>query len=253
MINTQKVYDLPTRFFHWLFAGGFVAAFLIAKTLDDDSALYPYHMMVGMVLGFAVILRFFWGLWGSRYARFSSFSLNPKDLFQYFIDMIRGQRQRELGHNPASSWAAIIMMGLTLGLGVTGYLMVQGQNKEFYEEVHELFANMFLVVVIAHVAGVLFHSLRYQDRIAFSMIHGQKKEVVGAQEIEKSHAGVGLLFIALIGVFVFHLNKNYAPDTRTLNLFGTTLQLGENENEQEGEGGGEQGDNDDDEEKDEHE
>ena len=43
-----SVYDLPTRFFHWLFASLFIAAFAIAKTVDDESPLFSYHMLAGL-------------------------------------------------------------------------------------------------------------------------------------------------------------------------------------------------------------
>jgi cytochrome b len=44
------VYDLPTRLFHWLFAGSFVAAFSIAELIDDDSIWFSLHMLAGLCL-----------------------------------------------------------------------------------------------------------------------------------------------------------------------------------------------------------
>lgn len=74
-MKTTKVYDLPTRIFHWLFAATFVGAFFIAKVIDDDSPSYVFHMLLGLVLVLTVALRVVWGVVGSRYARFSSLSL----------------------------------------------------------------------------------------------------------------------------------------------------------------------------------
>lgn len=225
-----KVYDLPTRFFHWLFAALFLGAFFIAKVIDDDSPTYAYHMLLGLVLVLTVVLRVIWGFVGSRYARFSSFALKPNDLFQYFKQLLSGKTARALGHNAASSWAALIMMGLAIGLGVTGYLMTaNGGDKEAFEDAHELLANAFILVVIGHVVGVTLHSLRHRDRIALSMVNGKKEGIEGQKGIEHSYRGVGLLFLAIVGAFVFHLGKNYDANTQSLNLFGNTLQLGESE------------------------
>ena len=233
-MNKVRVYDLPTRLFHWFFAVSFGTAFFIAKALDDDSAFYPFHMLIGMTMALAVILRVVWGLVGSRYARFSSFQLNPRSLIEYFKDIFSSKSKRTLGHNPASSWAAIIMMLLSLGLAVTGYLMANG-SKETFEDIHELFANAFLVVAISHVAGVVFHCIRHRDQIGLSMIHGKKERVEGQEEINKTYGVAGIAFLTMIGIFVLYLNKNYDANNRSLNLFGTTLQLGENEEDEKNE------------------
>lgn len=79
-MSIKLAYDLPTRIFHWCFALLFVFSFFIAKVIDDDSALYAYHMLSGILMSLLVILRVFWGFVGTRYARFSSFMLHPKDL-----------------------------------------------------------------------------------------------------------------------------------------------------------------------------
>lgn len=230
MKNTMRIYDWPTRIFHWLFVGSFLAAFAIAKTLDDESAAFPFHMLLGLTLSVAVVLRVIWGLLGSRYARFASFQLRPTELLSYFTNLVTRNGARYAGHNPASSWAALVMMALALGLGVSGYLMTSSSgNKETFEDLHELMANAFAVVAGMHVAGIILHTLMHRDAIGMSMIHGSKRTIAGQTAIQRSHWGLGLLLIALVGGFVFHLSKNYDPTQRTLTLLGTTLQLGENE------------------------
>lgn len=227
-MKKTTIYDLPTRAFHWIFAGAFLSAFIISKTVSDDSSVFPYHMLLGVLLAAVAVLRIIWGFIGSRYARFSAFRLNPKDLLVYFGDFFNPRAKRDSGHNPASSWAAIAMIGLALGLGLTGYMMVNGTNKDFYEDLHELFANAFLVIAALHVLGVALHTLRYRDRIAFSMIHG-KKEIPDGEGIRSTHPFIALLFISILGLFAFHLGNQYDPTKQTLSLFGKTFQLGEAE------------------------
>ncbi len=228
-MKKTKVYDLPTRLFHWLFAGLFLSAFLIAKMIDDDSPSYSYHMLLGLILSMVVFLRIIWGFVGSKYARFASFALKPNDLVCYLKQLISSKSTRTLGHNPASSWAALVTMALALGLGLTGYLMTTGTNKEAFEDIHELLANTFIVIAIAHVAGVILHSVRHKDWIGLSMVSGKKQMIEGQAGIERSHRGVALLFLVLVGAFVFHLTNNYDAQSQTLHLLGNTLQLGESE------------------------
>lgn len=227
-MKKQLVYDLATRAFHWLFAGLFIFAFTIAKSVDDDSPVFSYHMLAGLLLGFVVLLRLLWGVVGSKYARFSSFALNPKDLLSYFLGILSGNKKRWPGHNPASSWAALVMMGFALGLGVTGYLMASGQ-KESVEDLHELLANGFLIVVLFHVAGVILHAFRHNDGIGLAMLNGQKDNLSSEDGIQSASTRVALLLFILVGSFSMYLAKNYDTQSQSLNFFGTTLQLGEAE------------------------
>ncbi|MBX7149757.1 cytochrome b/b6 domain-containing protein [bacterium] len=228
-MESTRIYDVPTRIFHVLFAALFIIAWSIGNTIDDDSALFAYHMIAGLLLAFVVMLRIFWGFTGSRHARFSSFPLNPKELFTYFKNIFSTSATRYSGHNPASSWAAIIMMGLAVGLGITGFLMTQYGEQELLEELHELLANTFIVIVLLHIAGVMLHTLKHRDAIGMSMLHGKKLGISASAGITKSHVMAGILFLSLISGFAFYLNKNYDSASRTLTLAGITLNLGEAE------------------------
>lgn len=235
-----QIYDLPTRLFHWVFASMFIMAFLIAKTVDDESIYFSYHMFAGFMLCFAVLLRLAWGFMGTQYALFSSFSLNPLQLFSYIKGVLSGSKEKWIGHNPASSWAAIIMMFLGLGLGVSGYFMTTGQNKEEFEEVHELFANGFMIVAAMHILGIIIHTISHRDMIGFTMIHGCKSHVPNDKAISSTRPFVALIFLMMLVLFGAFLNLNFNKQSGTLNIFGTSLQLGENEeNEDEDEGEGE--------------
>lgn len=234
-MRKQLIYDLPTRLFHWAFAGLFVLSFFIAKTIDDENPIFSYHMLAGLILGALVLLRLLWGFIGTKYARFSSFALSPKDLVQYMTGILSGSKKRWTGHNPASSWAALIMMGSALALAITGILMTSGY-KESFEDIHELFANAFLVTTLLHIAGVFLHGLRHQDGIALSMVHGNKQEVPDQTGINNHQILPAISFIILISAFGAYLAKNYDTQSHQLNFFGKTLSLGEDEKEDENEG-----------------
>lgn len=230
-MERQLVYDLPTRIFHWLFAAFFLTAFVIAKVVDDDSPVFSYHSLMGLTIGFLVLLRIVWGFVGTQHARFTNFALRPNDLVGYFKNILSGKKKRWAGHNPASSWAAILMMIMAIGLGVTGYLMTSGGDKETFEDLHELLANGFIILVVLHIAGIALYSLRYKEMIGLSMIDGKKASVPMDQTITSSRPGMGILFAGLIVAFGVHLYKNYDSQNQRLQFFGTTLQLGESDAE----------------------
>lgn len=223
-----RVYDLPTRIFHWVFALCFIAAFSIGVGIDDDSPVFIYHMICGVLLIILTVLRIVWGITGSRYARFSSFALNPVDLTGYFKSMLTGLKKRYAGHNPASSWAALVMIALALATAGTGILMSRG-NYELYEEIHEVLAFTFLFTVIAHVSGVILHMIRHRDNIAASMVTGQKLLEANSSEMQpvKKHGIIAIVFLFIIGTSATMLISE--SGSGQIKLFGYTIASVEHE------------------------
>lgn len=228
-----SVYDIPTRLFHWFFAVLFVLAFVIVKTVDDESPLFSYHMLAGLTMAFLLVLRLVWGFIGTAYARFSSFKMNPLELLSYFKDAVISRTRSYLGHNPASSYAAVIMFGCVIGLATSGILMSTGGESDFLEELHELLANIFLISVIVHVAGIAFHHLKHRDSLWSSMLDGKKTVETGEQGITSTRPVAGILFVILFVSWLGYLNTRYDSNTQTLNIIGTELRLGEAEHEYE--------------------
>lgn len=226
---STRVYDLPTRLFHGLFAASFCAAFVIANVVDDESAIFAWHMLAGLLLVFVLVGRGLWGFIGTRHARWSDFQLSPSALIDYGRDVLRGGARRWAGHNPASSVAALCMWGLGLGLGITGLCMAQGIATESLEDVHELLANAFLVVVLLHIAGVILHQWQHKDALGASMVTGRKSGV-DAPDVS-AHRFAAAVFLLLTMSFAGYLLQHFDQAQGQLQLFGYTLQLTEQEHE----------------------
>lgn len=229
------VWDLPVRLFHWTLAGSFAAAFALANLADDESGAFALHMLLGGVLGFMVLLRIAWGFAGSRWARFSAFVVSPKALFAYLRGALAGGGRRYTGHNPGTSLAALLMFALILGLGVTGVLMGNG-GGEVFEEIHEVLAWAMVAVIVVHVAGVAWHTLRHRENIAMSMVDG-RKEAAPAGAIASARPVAALAFVVLTALWTAGLVGGYdaARGEVTLPLLGQTLRVGEGEEHEHGE------------------
>lgn len=233
-MNPVLIWDLPTRLFHWLLSAGFIAAAVIALAIGEHSPLFPYHAIIGLTIALMVVLRVVWGIVGTRYARFGSFIFGPAAVIEYMQGALIGGGKRHLGHNPGSAVAIFALLALVLALAVTGFMM--GQGNEAIKEVHEILAWTTVGVVVVHVLGVAFHTIRHRENITASMIHGRKR--AGASDaISSAKPIVAVLFLIVAGGWAVGLLRNYNPATQTttLPLLGTSLQLGENEG---GEGGG---------------
>ena len=222
------VWDLPTRLFHWLFAGGFVTAFAISQLAEEEGPLFPYHAIVGLALALMVVLRLAWGIVGTRYARLGALPVSPGAVLAYARDTLVGGGRRYVGHNPGSSVAIVAMLLGRRGLGATGFLMSQG--NEGVKEAHEILAYAMAAAAGLHIAGVILHTLRHRENITASMVTGRKTGLA-SEGIGGARPLVALVFLGIVGAWSVGMVKGYdaVKRTMTLPLLGTSMRLGEDE------------------------
>ncbi|MBI5864646.1 MAG: cytochrome b/b6 domain-containing protein [Planctomycetes bacterium] len=178
-----------------------------------------------------VVLRIFWGICGSRYARFAEFAYGPAAVLEYAQAALRGGGRRYIGHNPGSAYAIFAMLVLMLGLAATGFMM--GRGTKGVKETHEILAYVMAGVVIVHLAGVALHTIRHRENITASMIHG-KKQAEPQEGIRGDRPMVAILFLGISTAWTIGLVRNFDPGTRSvrLPLIGTALQIGEAESDE---------------------
>lgn len=177
-----KVWDLPLRIFHW----SLVIAFFVAYFTEDE--LLTAHVWSGYFIGVLLIFRLVWGFVGGQYARFSNFVCCPSQSVSYITDLINSQARRYIGHNPAGAIMIVVLLLsilMTVITGLEAYGADQGAgplafigsvHEDFFEEIHELFANFTLILVIVHIIGVVVESVIHRENLARAMFHGNKRK-----------------------------------------------------------------------------
>jgi len=186
--NRVRVWDPLIRIFHW----GLVGSFLIAFFIEDDWL--QLHVVAGYTVIGLVGFRLVWGLIGSHHARFWNFVKGPQQTLSYIKDLLRSEPKRYLGHNPAGAAMVVALLTLLVLTSITG-LMTYGHEEfsgplaglmsnqpywlgEFFEEAHEVLANLTLLFVFLHVGGVALASLQHGENLVRSMINGFKRKEV---------------------------------------------------------------------------
>lgn len=187
------VWDIPVRVFHWLLAASFAGAYLTAES--DQWRLA--HVILGYTVAWLACFRIVWGVVGSRHARFASFVRGPRAIGSYLGSLLRGQPQHFAGHNPAGALTVLVLLLLSLAVGISGWATYSTAGGESYEDVHEVLANLMLVVVGIHIAGVVVSSWLHRENLIGAMLTGFKRGDP-ADGIGKRRGGVGALLLALV-------------------------------------------------------
>lgn len=193
-----RVWDLPTRVFHWTL----VAAFGFAYVSGESDNGLAGHARAGFLILGLVAFRILWGFVGTRYSRFSALSLSPVQAIDYLRRLPTASRRRYLGHNPAASWAVVGLLGLVTATALTGWRM-QATGSEALEEVHEVLAQATLALAVVHVVGALVSSYLHRENLIGGMITGWKKrlEATATADAEGSRWGVAVALGLAILVF----------------------------------------------------
>ena len=161
-----RVWDLPTRLFHWLLVAAIALAFLSS---DEDSALTAWHQAAGWIAAVLIAFRIVWGLVGGEHARFADF-LKPARLGAHLKGLFAGKAEAELGHNPMGALAILGILALVVATVVTGVSVLQGGE----DELHEVVAYGLLALVGVHVLAVIAMSLMSRENLVRAMVTGRK-------------------------------------------------------------------------------
>ena len=177
-----KAWDPLVRVFHW----SLVFFFLLAFATEDDWM--SVHVWAGYAVSALIGFRLLWGLIGTRNARFLNFVKSPAVVKQHLRDMLARKAPHYLGHNPVAAVMVVtLLISITLvsfsgialiaseGQGPLAGTLFASLDAGLMEEVHEFFANLTLLLVFAHIAGVVVSSLLEGENLARAMLTGRKK------------------------------------------------------------------------------
>ncbi|MBA5687471.1 cytochrome b/b6 domain-containing protein [Rugamonas apoptosis] len=199
------VWDAPVRVFHWLMVLCFAGAYLTA----EEDGLRLLHVTLGYSMVGLVVFRLLWGVIGTRHARFSDFVRGPGKVLDYLRSLAQRKPAHYVGHNPAGALAIVGMLGLTLAIGFTGWMLFQDLGGDALEETHELLANLMLALVALHVAAVVVSSRLHGENLAAAMVTGRKRGTA-AEAIRSAWRPLAVVLLAAVLGFGA-LQWYYAP------------------------------------------
>lgn len=177
--RTIRIWDLPTRLFHWLLVVLVVASFVTGWL---GGNLIEWHARAGIAITGLLAFRLVWGFVGSTYARFAHFVPGPGRLLAY----VRGQ-WRGLGHNPVGALSVLALLSILIFQAVSGlvanddiafegplYALVSKSTSDSLSSLHRQNFWIIIALVSLHVLAIAFYALVKKDNLVKPMITGVK-------------------------------------------------------------------------------
>lgn len=196
-----RPWDPVVRVTHWT-----IAAAVIANGLLNEPG-GTVHVWIGWIALGTLALRFVWGLIGPREARFTAFLPDPRAAMSHLYDLVRGRPREYPSHNPAGALMAYALWACLALVVATGLIMTGGKSpvtiadenaavaagdwsvlidddeagegreggSEVAEEVHEVAANLMLLLALVHVAGVALESRALGRNLVRGMVAGGRR------------------------------------------------------------------------------
>ena len=202
-----RIWDLPTRLFHWCFAACIVGAYISVKL----GGLYmDWHVRFGLAALGLVIFRVIWGFIGPRHARFGSFIRGPAGILAYLRALAAGTA-RSAGHNPLGALSVAAMLidlgaQAVLGLFATDDIMVQGPLNGFVSSstaslltsLHKANEWIIITLVALHLLAVIWHTRVRKEPLVRAMVTGDMPSGHLPDGAQASADGAGVRLRALV-------------------------------------------------------
>ena len=180
------VWDAFVRLFHWSLVLSIATALLTGLWLG--ASWFTLHLIGGTLAVALVTGRIFWGFWGSSFARFAAFVVGPRRLVEHLRELAEGRAGRHIGHNPPGGWMILALLGTILVIGASGVVALGGTLKTgplavavdyatgaLAQDLHGALAWGLVGLIVLHVAGAVFESLRTGENLPRAMITGTKE------------------------------------------------------------------------------
>jgi len=181
--SSVRVWDLPTRVFHWLLAATVLGALGTAW-----AEAMTWHVRCGLMALVLLAFRLLWGFVGGRWSRFASFTYGPATLMRYLRGEVRPGEWLDVGHTPTGALSVFALLALLLLQVATGLVaddevattgplnrFVSGATAASATSWHHSVGQWVIVgLVVLHVAAIVWYRVKKRVDLVRPMLDGNK-------------------------------------------------------------------------------
>jgi cytochrome b len=212
-----RVWDFPTRLFHWLTVVLVAGAYVTQRFNWIDL-----HVQFGETLLALVLFRLLWGCFGSETARFRSFVASPAAAFQHLRHVLRREPDTQVGHNAAGGWMVLLLLALLLVETLTGIYVYNEVSDEgplsaivpaavanAISWLHAFGWDLIFAAVVLHVCAIAVYGIAKGHNLIGPMLTGRKRLPAAVRAPSRAPLwlavlllGCSALVVALLAAYV---------------------------------------------------
>jgi cytochrome b len=175
-----RIWDLPTRLFHWLLVMAVIGSFVSVK-LGGNAMIW--HGRFGYLVLALIFFRVIWGFVGTHHARFVHFIRSPKAILAYLKNSVETP-----GHSPVGAISVLVLIGLFLIQALAGLFAsddiafdgplakyVASSWVELLTSLHRWNEWVLLALVGVHIGAILYYKYAKRINLISAMITGDKE------------------------------------------------------------------------------
>lgn len=181
--QSNILWDLPTRLFHWSLVAGITTCWVTGSLLSNAM---PIHVLAGYFTLSLLLFRLLWGFGGSETSRFSHFLRGPLEVMQYAKTLLVRDTRQHAGHNPVGGWSVLLLLASSVAVAVTGLFAndevdtrgpladrVGDDLSDRFTDWHHQSFDILAILIGLHLFAILFYRFYKKADLVTPMITGK--------------------------------------------------------------------------------
>ena len=202
--STMRVWDLPTRVFHWT-----LVVLIILQYATGEFGLLDmrWHFWFGYATLALLLFRVLWGFFGSQTSRFGFFLRGPRAALSYLRSLSAKKQSVVVGHNPLGAWSVVAMLACLIAQSLSGLFAsdeidtdgpfatrVSSSAVKLMTRIHHWTQTILLILIALHIVAIVLYWVLRRDNLIGPMVTGRKPMVPSESLSFQSNVRAVLLF-----------------------------------------------------------
>ena len=214
---SMRVWDAPTRLFHWAIVALVAVSYFSIKYASGASIqpLTTLHKLSGYAMLTLLLFRVAWGFVGSETARFGQFLRSPLAGLRHLRHFAGREPDDQVGHNAAGGWMVLALLAALAVQAVTGLFTfddvpegplggIVSENTAYWlTSVHRANFNVILALIGLHVLVIVGYAVVKRQNLVWPMITGRKRLPGATRQPRMASPLLALLLVVLAGCLVW--------------------------------------------------
>ncbi|MEP6938405.1 MAG: cytochrome b/b6 domain-containing protein [Rudaea sp.] len=205
-----RVWDLPTRLFHWALVALVALQF---ATGEFDWLSMQWHYRFGYATLALLLFRVAWGFAGSQTSRFADFLHGPANLRRYLRALATGRATPTVGHNALGGWSIVVVLVLLIVQTLSGLFSsdaidndgpfadaVPTSTVKWMTRIHHFGETALIAWIVLHLLALLLHWLVRRDDLVTPMLTGRRRDDFAPPRFASGARAALLFAIAALAV-----------------------------------------------------